>query len=206
LVGSKKPPTGMPQTPPISSARPPKSGGPSALDKSKMKREKSSSTRQEEEQRHLQEQQRLRQQRLQLQAEFEKKKMKGKKPEDDAEKNLSLSAGTLSSRSTCSNDEHSDGTQSNSKLTDEGPMFHESFQARRDADAEEDRGKLQKQRTDGEHAKARGNLMGRRARQSSTSAQGVKPEKTKGRGKGVRVLRRQKQTAPLPASSKVGNR
>lgn len=187
----------------VSSARPPKPGTPSA------KREKGSAVRQSTDLEHQQEQERLRQQRLLLQAELSKKKKKklqAKKAEDSSDRTMSISTDTLSTHSASSNrDGQSDALLSTSKFSDDSMTLYEAFQSRRDADAEEDVEKIQKQRAEVEQAqKPRGTLMGRRSRQSNSSKQAVKSEKPKPvKARGGRGRRKQKQNAPNPGTRLV---
>ncbi|CDF39401.1 Serine/threonine protein kinase [Chondrus crispus] len=186
----------------VSSARPPKQGA------STTKREKSNGDRPLTDLERQQEQERLRQRRLQVQAELsKKKKLQAMKVEEAPEKVRSISTETVSTHSEASNKEASDNQLlSTSQFSDDGTVVSEVFQSRRDADAEGDVKKIQKQRAELQHASKPRALIGRRARQSNSTRQSVKSEKPKPpKAKGVRVRKRQKQVVPLLQGTKLAN-
>ena len=160
---------------------------------------------------HQLEQERLKQRRLRMQAELRKKRFRGRKSEETSGETASVHSETLSSRSSSSQHDEQDRDPlmlTNSGFSDDNDsmQLHTAFQSRRDADAEDDMDTIQKQRGEVENVHKRGALLGRRSRQSSNTKQNVKAEKTKAsRGKGVRVLRRQKQSVRLIGGNKISD-
>ncbi|KAI0559877.1 Serine/threonine protein kinase [Gracilaria domingensis] len=149
------------------------------------------------------EQQRLRQRRLRIQAELSKRKrLKERKSLNGSENPASEPSEPVSSRTASSQPEDShereDSLFTDPKFSDDSMslLMEETFPNRRDADAQEDVQKIQKQRAEQEH-RGRGNLLGRRARHAANGKNTPKADKSKHtRVKGVRVLRRQKHSVP----------
>ncbi|CAN8071108.1 unnamed protein product [Agarophyton chilense] len=152
------------------------------------------------------EQQRLRQRRLRIQAELSRRKrLRERKSLNGSDNPASEPSEPVSSRTLSSHpeelNEREDSlfTDSN-KFSDDSLslLMEDTFPNRRDADAQEDVLKIQKQRADQEH-RGRGNLLGRRPKHhaAGNGKQTPKSDKSKhSRGKGVRVLRRQKHCVP----------
>lgn len=174
-----------------SSSKPPKGGKHSRVNQANNKRIDQQLV-------HEEEQERLRQRRLAVQAELSKKQqMKAKKSDGRVEK--SSSSDSVSGRNRTKIEISSDIFEPDSKLNDE--TLDESFENRRDADADTDSSAVRRHRTEGETSQWRGGFMGLRPRHSGTPKHNDKTDQSKStKVKGVRKLRRQKNNTTVATS------